>query len=458
MVEFGFTSLLPSLLAIILALKSKNVYISLFFATVLAYFILNDFAFASSLMGVVELFVSLLSEAWVLKTLAFALLAGSIIALIEASGGIEGFVEFMQKRVALVKDERSALLLSYFLGVLIFVESSITALVSGAVGRSFAPRYKIAQAKLALVCDSTSASISSIIAINGWGALLLGLIASQVEQGVVEANPIELLIEGILFNFYSFSALVVTMLFILYDFRLGAMKHATYKEPTVIRHNLKKASLWFMVLPILVMVASVFVYLYITGDGDILSGSGSSAIFYTMATTLALMLPFYTLSGNMSFGKFARSARDGFVAFVPITTILLLAFAIGEATHKLGAGVYLASLITDSIDPIFIAALIFLISSVISFATGTSWGTFSIMMPIAIPLAISTDASVALAIGAVISGGVFGDHCSPISDTTIISSMAADCEIIEHVQTQLPYALLSGGIALLLFIVVALLL
>ena len=132
--------------------------------------------------------------------------------------------------------------------------------------------------------------------------------------------------------------------------------------------------------------------------------------------------------------------------------ILLFAFAIGKVTVDLKTGQYLASLATENLSVSLLAGVIFLLSSIISFSTGTSWGTFSIMIPIAVPMAVGMDADIALAIGAVISGGVFGDHCSPISDTTIISSLASDCEVVEHVKTQLPYALISGFIAFILFI------
>ena len=137
--------------------------------------------------------------------------------------------------------------------------------------------------------------------------------------------------------------------------------------------------------------------------------------------------------------------------------ILIFAFAIGKVTSDLKTGQYLATLATDNLNVIFLAGMIFLLSSIISFSTGTSWGTFSIMIPVAVPMALAMDANIALVVGAVISGGIFGDHCSPISDTTIISSMAADCEIIEHVRTQLPYALISGAIALSLFLLVSVL-
>ncbi|MBU1928062.1 sodium:proton antiporter [bacterium] len=375
-------------------------------------------------------------------------------ALIEASGAIEGFIDYVQHKKGLVKSERAALLLSYIVGVVIFIESSITALISGAVGKPFCHIYKTPQAKLAFVCDSTSAPISSLIALNGWGALLLGLITTQISEGVLTGESVHVLIDSLLYNFYSMSALLVTFLFIWFKIDIGPMKYAQYRpSPLEFSSHTKSASMYLMLWPILLMVAFVFIFLYITGNGDMFKGSGSSSIFYTMLSTLVFMFVYYVAGKNMSVGEWSKTSLLGAKKLFPIAMILLFAFAIGEVTSELKTGLYLASLASDSLNPYFLAAVIFLLSSIISFSTGTSWGTFSIMIPVAAPMAVGMDANIALCLGAVISGGVFGDHCSPISDTTIISSMAAECEVIEHVKTQLPYALISGLIALVLFVI-----
>lgn len=159
----------------------------------------------------------------------------------------------------------------------------------------------------------------------------------------------------------------------------------------------------------------------------------------------------------MSFSTWSKTAYSGAKSFIPITFILVFAFAMGNVTGELKTGIYLSTLASENVSVYFLAGIIFLLSSVISFSTGTSWGTFSIMIPIAVPMAVGMDANIALCLGAVISGGIFGDHCSPISDTTIISSMASDCEVISHVKTQLPYALISGSLAFVMFVVFALL-
>ncbi|MDD5157357.1 Na+/H+ antiporter NhaC family protein [Sulfurimonas sp.] len=419
----------------------------------MAQFVLNDFTFFASLKSIFSLFLSLLSQMWILKTLGFAILVGSIMALIEKSGGIEGFVDFVDNKNSFVTNARSSLMLSYIVGVIIFVESSITSLVAGAVGKPLCDKYQVPRAKLAFVCDSTSAPVSSLILFNGWGALLLGLIATQISLGQISGNGIDILMDSVLYNFYAMSALVVTFVSIWYNIDIGAMKNATLKPHKTMMLSQKPASMFLMLIPITLMVGLVFVFLYITGDGDMLKGSGSSSIFYTMVATLVFMFFYFIGTKNMSFTQWGETAFSGAVTLVPIAFILLLAFALGESTVTLKTGLYLSSLANENLSVYMLGAVIFLIGAIISFSTGTSWGTFSIMMPVAVPMAASMDANIALCIGAVISGGVFGDHCSPVSDTTIISAMASDCDIMEHVRTQLPYALISGAVALVLFVV-----
>lgn len=415
--------------------------------------VLNNFHIFESFDNLINLFTALLQKAWILKTLAFAILVGSIMALIEASGGINGFVDYAQNKISLVSSKRSALMLSYIIGIIIFIESSITSLIAGAVGKPLCDKYKIPHAKLAFVCDSTSAPVSSLLVLNGWGAILLGLITTQINLGVIDGDGVSILIDSLFYNFYAIVMLLITFLSIYFNIDIGAMKRATYTKPPMSTGKTKQTSMYYMLVPIFLMITFVFVFLYISGDGDILKGSGSSALFYTMLSTLGLMYIYYVFSKNMNSVNFFKIASKGAFKLFPIASILLFAFAIGSVTTELKTGYYLASLANENLSIYLLAAVIFLLSSLISFSTGTSWGTFSIMIPVAVPMAVGMDANISLAIGAVISGGIFGDHCSPISDTTIISSMASDCEIVEHVKTQLPYALLGGAITFVLLVI-----
>lgn len=398
-----------------------------------------------------ERFWNLLNELWVLKTLAFAMMVGSVMTLIERSGGVNKLIHELSTKRSLVNSKRGALIPSFIAGIVIFIESSITSLVAGAIGRPFCDRFGVSRAKLAFVCDSTSAPVCSIIAINGWGALLLGLIGGQITAGLIAGEEARWLISAIGYNFYAYIALIVTFITIWYNIDIGPMKHAAITPPSLERDD-EKAAVGLFIWPMVWMVTGVLIFMLITGNGNLLKGSGSSSIFYTLIVTLLFMYGYYRFKAAMDSKTFIKATIEGAKSMAPIASILLLAFAIGGVTSDMHVGQFLASFIGDYLPNSYLAAAIFILSAIIAFATGTSWGTFSIMLPIAIPLAVGLDAPIALAMGAVISGGVFGDHCSPISDTTIISSMASGCSVQEHVTTQLPYALISAAISLLLFI------
>lgn len=413
--------------------------------------IISHFVPIEAIGLIAERFWGLLNELWVLKTLAFAVMVGSVMNLIERSGGVNGLVHELSIKRSLVNSKRAALMPSFIAGLIIFIESSITSLVAGAIGRPFCDKYGISRAKLAFVCDSTSAPVCSIITINGWGALLLGLIGGQITAGLIAGEEARWLISAIAYNFYAYIALVVTFITIWYNIDIGPMKHATIVEPSLECDN-EKGSIGLFIWPMTWMIGGVLFFMLMTGNGNLLQGSGSSSIFYALAATLLLMFIYYRLHNVLSTKEFLNSAFAGAKSMTPIALILLLAFAIGGVSSDMEVGKYLASFIGDYLPGAYLASAIFVLAAIIAFATGTSWGTFSIMLPIAVPLAVGLDAPVALAMGAVISGGVFGDHCSPISDTTIISAMASGCSVQEHTRTQLPYALISAGIALLLFI------
>ncbi|HLD24033.1 MAG TPA: Na+/H+ antiporter NhaC family protein [Sulfuricurvum sp.] len=421
-------------------------------AVVVGEFIIADFSPLNTLLHFMERFFTLLSEGWVLKTLAFAIMVGSVMSLIERSGGVNGLVHELSVKRSLVKNKRGALIPSFIAGIIVFIESSITSLVAGAIGRPFCDRYGISRAKLAFVCDSTSAPVCSLIPLNGWGALLLGLIGGQITAGLIAGESATWLMQSIAYNFYAFMALIVTFIVIWYEIDIGSMRHASITSPDIECED-AKGDIGLFLWPMIWMIGGVIAFMFITGNGNIFKGSGSTSIFYTLLITLGLMWGYYRLKNALTISEFFGAAWSGARAMTPIALILLFAFAIGGVSSDMEVGQYLASFIGDYLPSEYLAGAIFVLAAIIAFATGTSWGTFSIMLPIAIPLAVGLDAPVALAMGAAISGGVFGDHCSPISDTTIISAMASGCSVQEHTKTQLPYALISAGFAFILFII-----
>ncbi len=432
-----------------MALLTKRVLISLFAGIVVGEIIINHYSIASTLHALIDLTLLLFSTSWILKTFGFMLLMGSVMHLMERSGGVNGFVYMLSHRLSIVKSDRAALLLVYIIGIVIFIETSITVLIAGSVGRPLCDAHRISRAKLAYICDSTSAPVGSILMFNGYGALMLGLITAQLSLGYMGGESVSWLMQAVMLNFYSIFALIVTLAVIWFTIDIGPMRHAHVKhERSEIREG---GHPMYMIAPILLMIGGVFFFLYLTGEGDILKGSGSSAIFYTMVMTLIVMGLFFVANKVMPLKTVVTDTVKGIRSMIGITSILLFAFAIGQVTSDMHTGAYLASYVNAVLSPAWLAAAVFLLASIMSFSTGTSWGTFSIMVPIAIPLAVAMDADIALVLGAVISGGVFGDHCSPISDTTIVSSMATGCDHVEHVKTQLPYALFSGILAFLVF-------
>jgi len=443
-----------------MALVTRQVFISLLSGIILGELILLGWNPIDLVPVSIDRLLGQLAVSWKIKTLFFVIMVGAIIQLITASGGIESFISYVSKKR--IKSKKDTLLMGYFIGIIIFLESSITALVVGTLTKPLASKYKISKAKLAYLCDCTSSPVCSLFPFNGWGALLLGLIGVQIAEGVIEGNKLSLLVYAIPLNFYAIVTMIVLFTVIYTNKDFGPMKKAEdlalLEEEIVEAKSLEtNISMKAMFYPILVMLLSVPILLYITGKGNILEGDGSSSIFYSVLLTLVFIFLYYAFTKVMTMQTYLKELKKGAVSMVGIGFILLLAFALGEVTVELKTGPFLASLVQGSLSPMYLAALIFFISALISFSTGTSWGTFSIMIPIAVPMALGMDGNIALVIGAVISGGIFGDHCSPISDTTIISSMAADCEVIEHVRTQLPYALISGMIALTLFVVVSIL-
>ena len=434
-----------------MALLTKRVFVSLLAGILIGELIINHYDVILTFHALLDLVLQLMTTFWILKTFGFMLLMGSVMHLMERSGGINGFVYMLSHQLSLVKSDRAALVLVYIIGVVIFIETSITVLIAGAVGRPLCDAHGISRAKLAYVCDSTSAPVGALLMFNGYGALMLGLITAQMSLGYMQGESVAWLLDALVYNFYAILALVLTFIVIWFGIDIGAMKNAVVKHE---RNAVQKGgNAFYMIAPIVLMISGVFIFLYITGSGNILKGSGSSSIFYTMIMTLFVMGLYLVIKKVLPFKVVLTESLKGMRSMVGITSILLFAFGIGEVTSQMETGVYLASYVNEVLSPAWLAGAVFLLAAVMSFSTGTSWGTFSIMVPIAIPLAVAMDADIALVLGAVISGGVFGDHCSPISDTTIISSMATGCDHVEHVKTQLPYALFSGLLALILFII-----
>ncbi len=458
-------SVLPPLLAIALAIWSKQVVLSLFAGIWSAYTLLNQFNPLTGLARSLDGTISVFANAGDARVLVFTLLVGSLIATIERSGGVRGFVRFLETR-RWVNNGFRAQMLAWATGLVIFVESSITLLVAGTVSRPLFDRYQVSREKLAYLIDATSAPVCSMIPLNAWGAVIISLVASTGIE-----NPLQVFIGAVPLNLYAITAVLLAGVVIWQDINIGPMRKAETRTqggeihwpgamPTIdtsaeqVADESEPPSAWLMTLPIIVMVGMMPVSLYITGNGNIIEGSGSISVLWSVSLAIVMAWAMSLFKGICSIAELMQVFMKGAGDLLPIATILLLALALGDVAQELGTGAYVANAVQGNIHPVLLAPLIFLVSAFIAFSVGSSWGTFAIMIPIAMPIALSLGLSPSLLLAAAVSGSIFGDHASPISDTTVLASMASASDHIEHVRTQLPYALLAAGIAAAGFLLV----
>jgi len=485
METYGLLSLLPPVLAIILALATRQVFLSLLLGIASGFLIL---AGGNPLKGTLDTlggFVTVFESNYNTEIIIFTLLIGALIALIQRAGGVEGFVtrvlNWLQKKALAAdgKDQRKKVeLLAVLTGMLIFVESNMSNLTVGTLYRPVMDKLNIPREKLAYIADSTCAPVCILIPLNAWGAYVMGLL---VEQNVQE--PVSMLIGAIALNFYPMLAILLLVFVILSGRDFGEMKKAETRARTegkVLRDGaipmiageitmmeakegaFPKAR--NMLIPILTLVLLMPTFLIFTGWAptaeasnsfyDIINrASGSKSVLYSVCGAILVSMVLNKSQGIMGIREMVDVILKGMSGMVPLALLMVFAFALGTLCGDLGTGTFVAEQAKPFLSPALVPALIFIISGFIAFSTGTSWGTFAIMIAISVPLAQGLDTNVTLAVAAALGGGVFGDHCSPTSDTSIITSMATANDHIDHVRTQLPYALVAGVGAVLIYLI-----
>lgn len=463
-------SLIPPLLAITLAIASRQVFVALGLG-ILSGAILLEGSFFPGVARAIELIVGTLNDPDSAMVVLFTFAIGSLISSMESLGGIRGFVTWLENS-GWLKGERSVRVMVWLVGVLIFIESNITILVAGALARPLFDKYKIAREKLAYLIDSTSAPICLIIPFNAWGAYIISIL-----QTLGEEHPVELFTWSILYNFYSLFAVSLAFYTAVFGLNLGPMKAAEERtksgkllsdgaQPMVDEtlfappDESVRPSGWLMIAPILTLVVMMPMGLLITGNGNIKDGKGAVSVLWSVLAGLAVLWVLHALKarkgGGQTVDELVRYGLKGAQGMLPLALIILMALTLGTVTKLLGTGVFVAKVASANMSAAVFLPVIFMVSAGVAFATGTSWGTFAIMVPVALPAAAAFGVAKAPFLAAALSGGIFGDHASPISDTTIMASMAAVTDHVDHVRTQLPYAMLAGGGAIVAYFLVGL--
>jgi Na+/H+ antiporter NhaC len=444
-------SLLPPLVAIVIAVWRKNALLALFCGLILATIMSTNWQLISGISDGFLAIGGVFGSTSNLYIISFSLLIGSLVTLMNKSGAVNGFIEKLSS-LNLVKNSRQASMLPTIIGTSIFTDTNLSMFTAGMASQKLFDKYKMSRAKLAYLVDSTCAPVSILLLVNGWGAYVLGLL-----DDYQLADSVGVLIGTVSYNFYAIIAILLAF-YTAYSGKVyGPMRKAEslVKEQKLDLVN-KTAPAYIMWLPLLSLLVLTLVLLWITGDGDIRRGSGSFSVFWSITSSFILLVLLITFHKLLNLKEITASSAEGIKHMFPAVAILVLSFAFGAAIKSLGTGIYVSELFNVELPLYLMAPVIFIAAALMAFATGTSWGTFAILVPIAVPIAQQSGLPIEFLVAAVLGGGVFGDHASPISDTTVVASIASGCDHFEHVKTQLPYALFGGVITIILYIFVGL--
>ena len=499
--KFGIWTLIPPLVAISLAFITKNVIVSLVIGIMSGGFILNIsgnnpfMALFYSFLDLIQRAVNSLADPWNAGIILQVLAIGGVINLVGKMGGAKAIAEALSKRA---KSAKSAQIITWVAGLLVFFDDYANSLIIGPMMRPVTDKMKISRERLAFIIDATAAPVAGIAIISTWIGLEVGLIGSAFDSIGVETNAFGVFLNTIPFRFYNILILgfIVITALLLKDFgpmrkaelecRRGGLNLSSNEDVNkeLSKHDELeplpgvKLSVWNAIIPIGALILGALFAFYYSGYTAIMGGEDSAVIQLMQnspASFDAIKEAFSNADASVALFQSAFFAGlvaiimgvakkiftlsealdiwvDGMKTLIITGVILICAWSLSSVIKELGTAKYLIQLLSGSLPPFILPSLIFVLGAIISFATGTSYGTMGILMPLAIPLAysINPDMSyVIVATSAVLTGAIFGDHCSPISDTTILSSMGAGCNHIDHVRTQMPYAIFVAVITIL---------
>lgn len=466
-----FWALVPPIIAIVLALISKEVYSSLFVGILVGALLISGFAPVDALDTIVnEGFVPAIADN--AGIFMFLVLLGMMVALVNSTGSSAAFGAWAAKNV---KTRVGSMIATFVFSLLIFIDDYFACLTVGSVMRPVTDANRVSRAKLAYIIDSTAAPICMIAPISSWAAAVSGVAAD------LNVDGIQLFISAIPFNFYSLMTLVFVLGLSIMSFEYGPMAKAelaAYRDGNLgslgndESVEVEGSSLWDMIIPIIVLIiCCVTGMLYVGGffgvdawggtecAGDFVAAFGNTDAFMALPwgalIAVVFTMIYLVVRRVSSFKEVMNSTVKGFEAMVPAILILTFAVSLKNMTGLLGADVFVAGLMEGAAASLFslLPAIIFLVACGLGFSTGTSWGTFGILIPIVLPIFATEPTLLTIGISACLAGAVCGDHCSPISDTTIMSSAGANVNHVEHVSTQLPYAVTVACISFVMFVV-----
>ena len=465
-INFGIWSLIPPILAVALAFLTKNVILSLFVSLFSGCLILACGNPWTALQTTFSdyLFVDMTSGSNA-QTIVLMAVIGGFVALVEKSGGARAFARAISSKLT---KPVSAQIACWLGGLAIYFSDSGNSLILGPIFRPVFDKLKVSRAKLAYILDSTSSPVCILIPITGWGVYVMNIIATQYEAMGIEGSDAGTFMQAIPYQFYAILALVLIPVIALSKKNFGPMAYSEQlalkglteeqmkSEDAIVVEDDKEVSMWNMLLPLIVLFVVIFAMFIGWGwpthniAGSKIRIALTSGYLLAAITCLIMIVKQKLMTFQQAFDIFV----GGIQKMGSILAVIVVAWGVGSVCGTLGTSTFIVESTTGTLSPALVPGLLFVIGAVISFAIGSSWGTMAILLPIGINMAYSFGLDFPLVIAAVLSGSLFGDHCSPISDTTIMSSMAAGCNHIEHVKTQLPYALVAAGGSFITYLIV----
>lgn len=464
--HLGFWSILPIVLAIVCAVVTRKVILALFLGVYVGVLTLeagNPIAATTSVIR--DYLVVQLTDSYNAGVLVLLAFIGGFVALMERSGGAAAFA---RRTSHLVSDGMRMQLAAWLGGVVVFFSDLGTPLIVGPIFEPLADRWKVSREKLAWILDSTASPVAVLVPITGWAVYIMGLIQKEYQALGLSDSDWTAFVEAIPFNFFSIITVVLVPVAALGRFDLGAMRRAEERTRAGERYwpsskplrmpadvTDTSGSTSFVWVPLLVLFVTLFGLLAPHGfplqqvPGSTFRTALTAGYFFGAVSLLVLMWR----GLSRAFGEIFDLYTEGIQKMMTVAAILLLAWSLGAVGRELGTASYIIELARAGVPPMVIPALVFIVGAIMSFATGSSWGSFAILLPLVIPLAHSLELGLPLSIGAVLGGGLFGDHASPISDTTILSSTGAGADHIDHVNTQLPYALIAAVASVVSYLV-----
>ncbi|WP_341270401.1 Na+/H+ antiporter NhaC family protein [Morganella morganii] len=475
MQDYGIWTVITPVVTIILAICTRQVILSLLIGILVGFTVIHDHNLLLGIRATLEGIIDVFKSSGNAKTIIFMLMIGGIMRLVVVTGGVRALVRLLTNKTQIIKGRKGVQLLAVIITSLIFIESSINQLVSGASTKALAKKYGVPPEKMSYIIQTACVSVCSSAMINGWGAAMMGVIGVQISQGLITGEPFDILAHSMVYNIMAWFSLASILFYIFSNVSWGPMRKAemraqalissadvitgtpeeTHDEPEddkdIIDHPNCHTSLNFFI-PILSTILMVPVALYITGDGEFSKGSGSTSVYWGVMFGTAVSFVWFLARRVMNVDTFFKELYIGYANMIKISSVMILAFLMGSVSSDLNTGAYIAQVTSGVIAPGFSVGFIFLISAIMSLATGTSWGTFAIMIPIGVQLGLSVGMPPEYMIGAAIARSIFGDMTSPISSDAIVASMATDCDHIEHIRTQMPYAVLTASFALAVYL------